>query len=178
MTAGFETENGSLYWIDAQGQTHRLKRSKGDGTGQIFMPHACIYVPEGVANAISKSEPTSICRIFMVRTEAGKLKECQDAGVVSAAFASGERVGVMLMDRATKTSLGGAPGVQHPAPGLYPFEQIYAPDPKKPGTMMRYYHMGTKITQIFGHAADMVGKGYPIGHILRHSRLPSPTAKI
>jgi len=174
MTAGFQTQSGSLYWIDPRGRTHRLKKSKGERCGELHEPHACIFISSKIHDEAHSIGFTSLYRFYMARLEKGLLVDCSDPEQIKAAFTNGERAGLAIMDRASRVIIGGGPGVQTPVIGHHPFEQSYVPDPEKPGHNMRLYHIGSPVTRLYNTNADLVAAGFPVGHILRHTQLPRP----
>jgi hypothetical protein len=167
---GFQTENGTLYWVDPQGSTHRYMRERHMRLCTLFDACACVYITSKLLNDVRLAERAGN-RVSMVRLEGGTLHECSDPRVIRNAFAAGEEAGVGIMNTIVQ-SLAGGPGKQFPTLGYYPFEQ----GPAAPG-----YVVGGRIRRLYHDDAELVRDGFPVMHILKgraRGALPGPSPKI
>lgn len=165
--AGFQTENGALYWIDPQGSTHRYIRERDMRLGTLFEACACVFITPKLLNDVRLAERAGN-RVSMVRLESGKIQECCDPRIIRNAFSAGEAAGVGIINTIVKSVCGG-PGEQFPRLGFYPFEQ----NPNAPT-----YNVGQRIIRLFTDEATLVRDGFPVMHILKNKAsgtLPRPS---
>lgn len=142
--AGFRTALGSLYALDGQGRTTRLKRSPGAGMGEVQVRSPVLYLPPS---------DTLLLMPLMLGAERLSLGSVDPAGTRFEPFVDrvverpGHRLAVVVTDRGTGAFLRGFRASAVPAVGLTPVEKAYLPERGKSVT-----HVGNRIVELLGKA--------------------------